>query len=65
MAVKKFCNAGHFFNLQRLNVLALVVLFCTFATFAQDPVPTQLPEDDPDQPIKIKTDLVTLTLVVY
>ena len=48
-----------------LNRLCFAVLFCVFsvsAIFAQEPSPT--PPDDNTTPVRIKTDLVTLTLTV-
>ena len=40
---------------------AFFLLLFTGSLFAQSPTPTP---DDPDQPVRIKTDLVTLTLTV-
>ncbi len=48
----------------RWNVLVLVFLFGTLSAIAQTPSPTPLTEDDPNNAIKVKTDLVTLTLTV-
>jgi Ca-activated chloride channel homolog len=43
---------------------ALICSFCFIAAaIAQEPSPTRIP-DDPDRPLKVKTDLVTLTLTV-
>ncbi|HQU84452.1 MAG TPA: VWA domain-containing protein [Pyrinomonadaceae bacterium] len=53
-----------------LNRLLLFICFCVFSSsiiLAQQAQPTPTPEstpDEPDRPINIKTDLVTLTLTV-
>ena len=62
MAVKSFYAVSRSLNLYRLSLLFLVLAVGTFASNAQTPEPT--PPDDDNQPIKIKTDLVTLTLTV-
>src|SRR5947199_90406 len=40
-----------------------VLLFLAFAASSQEPSTSPTP-DDPDRPVKVKTDLVTLTLTV-
>lgn len=49
-----------------LRTIGLLFLFIAFslAVHAQQPEPTATPDNDPATPIKIKTDLVTLTLTV-
>ena len=45
--------------------LAFLILTLTTAAIAQDPAPTPTPEEGrPDQPVKVKTDLISLTLTV-
>jgi len=50
----------------RLFWLVLLFTFCSAIVFSQAPkaTPTPEPENNPDLPVKIKTDLVTLTLTV-
>lgn len=48
----------------RLCLLFLALLLFTFPHFAQQPEATPPVEEDPTQPVKVKTDLVTLTLTV-
>jgi len=62
--VKKSLNVSCSCIAHRWNVLVLVFLFGTFSAIAQTPSPTPLTEDDPNTAIKVKTDLVTLTLTV-
>ncbi len=69
MAVKNFSYISRFCNVQRWSLLVLVIMFGTFASFAQKPQPTMTPtpEPEPDNietPVKIKTDLITMTLTV-
>lgn len=47
----------------RMMSLALIFLLTAITAFAQEPEPTP-PEQDPVGPVRIKTDLVTLTLTV-
>ena len=47
----------------RLFFAALAAIFFTSAALAQQATPTP-PEENPDEPVKVKTDLVTLTLTV-
>jgi Ca-activated chloride channel family protein len=47
----------------RLSLAVFTLLLLTFTAFSQDPTTTPTP-DEPDRPVKIKTDLVTLTLTV-
>ncbi|MEJ7847613.1 MAG: VWA domain-containing protein [Pyrinomonadaceae bacterium] len=55
---------GRYAKLYRLTVLFLAVLFMSLSASAQQAQPTPPDEEDPTQPIKVKTDLVTLTLTV-
>ncbi len=48
----------------RATFLLSVFLLSVFAVSAQGPEPTPPPEQDPNSPIRIKTDLVTFTLTV-
>lgn len=50
-------------RLQRFVFVCMFALFCSAALFAQEPEATP-PEEDPSKPVKVKTDLVTLTLTV-
>jgi Ca-activated chloride channel family protein len=47
----------------RALVLSLALVLLVAASFAQEE-PSPTPPDDPDRPVRIKTDLVTLTLTV-
>lgn len=47
----------------RLFFASLAAIFFTSAALAQQATPTP-PEENPDEPVKVKTDLVTLTLTV-
>ncbi len=65
MAVKSFSYVSRFCNAQRWSFLILVLLFGTFTSFAQETQPTPPPDpENIDTPIKIKTDLITMTLTV-
>ena len=44
--------------------LLLSLAFLNGLVFGQSPSPTVAPDDDSDRPVKVKTDLVTLTLTV-
>ncbi len=44
--------------------LLLSLAFLNGSVFGQSPSPTVAPDDDSDRPVKVKTDLVTLTLTV-
>ncbi|MBC7901056.1 MAG: hypothetical protein H7070_13510, partial [Saprospiraceae bacterium] len=50
-------------KLQRFALLFIALIFTSLSLNAQQAEPTP-PIDDPEQPIKVKTDLVTLTLTV-
>jgi len=51
--------------IKRLNcAIVLIIFFLLAAPFVFSQSPTPPPDDDPDRPVKIKTDLVTLTLTV-
>ena len=60
-------RAGKFVPSRAFPVrLVLILTICALfagAAFAQEPEPTP-PEDDPNRPVRVKTDLVTLTLTV-
>src|SRR5688572_8310673 len=60
-------RAGKFVPSRAFPVrLVLILTICALfagAAFAQEPEPTP-PEDDPTRPVRVKTDLVTLTLTV-
>lgn len=48
-----------------LSMILLVVVFAASYSIAQDPAPTPAPTIEPDDgPVRVKTDLVTLTLTV-
>ncbi|HEX2639106.1 MAG TPA: hypothetical protein VHL50_00975, partial [Pyrinomonadaceae bacterium] len=47
----------------RLFFAALAAVFFASAAMAQQATPTP-PDENPDEPVKVKTDLVTLTLTV-
>ena len=51
-----------FDRIYRLSLVAVISLVTVAFAYAQKPSPT--PPDDPDGPVRIKTDLVTLTLTV-
>lgn len=55
---------GRCVKLYRLTVLFLALVLMSLSVSAQQAEPTPPIEDDPTQPIKVKTDLVTLTLTV-
>src|SRR5262245_38119194 len=62
MAYKR---SARFSYVPRLSCPFLVLVVCLFSAAtirAQDPTPT--PPEDPSSPVRIKTDLVTLTLTV-
>jgi Ca-activated chloride channel family protein len=48
---------------KRLAVLLFILAFVPALALGQDPEPTP-PDEDPNRPIRVKTDLVTLTLTV-
>ncbi|CAN5698996.1 hypothetical protein BH24ACI2_BH24ACI2_02470 [soil metagenome] len=64
MAVKSFRYVSRSCNAQRWSFLIIVLLFVTFTSFAQETQPTPPVQEDDTSPLKIKTDLVTLTLTV-
>jgi Ca-activated chloride channel family protein len=55
--------SGRWLAFGRFSVFMVSLLALAFGAVAQEPEPTP-PEDDPSQPVRIKTDLVTLTLTV-
>lgn len=64
MAFLKFASFGRISGLKRSLLLAVVAVIMSVSLFAQDPTPTPPLPDDPNGPVRIKTDLVTLTLTV-
>jgi len=64
MAVSKFVGSGPIGGLRRSLLLAFFVIAMGSSLFGQDPTPTPPLPDDPNGPVRIKTDLVTLTLTV-
>lgn len=67
MAVLRSVRFGSPTALLRLGILVVLSVFATPFILAQDPTPTPVPAPtiDPDEgPIRVKTDLVTLTLTV-
>ncbi len=63
MALTGFVVYGRCRLLLRAYSFMFAVLFATLSVSAQQAEPTP-PEQDPDAPVRIKTDLVTLTLTV-
>lgn len=66
MAVKNVLSFSRSCDAHRWILLIGILLLSAFGSFAQTPSPTPPPsgEDDIENPIKVKTDLVTLTLTV-
>jgi len=65
MAVKSFQFVSRLCSVHRWIFLILIILGGTFTTLAQTPEPTPPEqEEESDEPISVKTDLVTLTLTV-
>ncbi len=64
MAVHDLGNFSRFRYIFRLFTLIPVLFALALAGYSQEPQPTPPDPDDPDRPVKIKTDLVTLTLTV-
>lgn len=66
MAVKNVLSFSRLCLAHQWIFLAGVLFFGTFVSLAQTPTPTpeQLPEEGIENPVKVKTDLVTLTLTV-
>jgi Ca-activated chloride channel family protein len=65
MAVKSFLYISRSCNAHRWIFLIIVLLLGSFTSFAQQTQPTPpVQQDDIETPIKIKTDLVTMTLTV-
>ncbi len=64
MAVLKLACFSRMGGLKRsILVSALALILCS-SSYGQDPTPTPPLPDDPNGPVRIKTDLVTLTLTV-
>ena len=63
MAVKQTRHFSFIHGVGRLCLVAFLFVTATISTIAQQPTPTPL-DDDPGRPVRIKTDLVTLTLTV-
>ncbi len=64
MAVFERLGFVRIIGLKSSLLFALSLLVFSSFTFAQNPSPTPTPEDDNSGPVRIKTDLVTLTLTV-
>jgi Ca-activated chloride channel homolog len=67
MAVMSFPKLPRKNDLRTLSFLLFIILISTVAAFAQEPQatpPPTAPDDGEEKPIKITTDLVTLTLTV-
>ena len=64
MAVLKFCSFSSICGFKRPLLFAGVFLTLCSCLFAQVPTSTPPLPDDPNGPLRIKTDLVTLTLTV-
>lgn len=62
MAVLSIRRFSRFVLLNRFCLAALCSGLLAASAFSQQPSPT--PPDDPDEPVRVKTDLVTLTLTV-
>ena len=62
--MKNVLPAKRYSKLFWANLLVIVLLFGTFAAFAQTPEATPPVDEKDDVPIRVKTDLVTLTLTV-
>jgi Ca-activated chloride channel homolog len=50
--------------LPRFSILALILFLMSIVAAAQDATPTPVVRDDDEKPIKVQTDLITLTLTV-
>ena len=65
MAILRRCGFDRFIGLKRSLFFAVVIMAMSSLLYAQQPSPTVEPTpDDPGAPVRIKTDLVTLTLTV-
>src|SRR5580765_2582477 len=64
MAVTRSTRFSFMLGLERFCFAALICLFVASILSAQQPNPTPPPPEDPNGPVRIKTDLVTLTLTV-
>ena len=62
--MKKDLPVSRLYKLTRWSFLVAIFLFGTFNLFAQTPTSTPPVTEIDDEPIKVKTDLVTLTLTV-
>lgn len=62
--MKNILPANRYSKLFWSNLLVAILLFGTFASFGQTPESTPPINDEDNVPIKVKTDLVTLTLTV-
>jgi Ca-activated chloride channel family protein len=62
MAVRGFSDFSRFCASQRWILILLTVFISSFTSSAQTPQAT--PPDEPEKPISVKTDLVTLTVTV-
>ena len=64
MALLEFRNFGRMRRLNRSLFFAVLLLAMSSFQYGQTPTPTPPLPDDPNGPVRIKTDLVTLTLTV-
>ena len=64
MAVEGFVDFSRFCRQFRSILSLFVLILAAVSTFAQQPTPTPAVEEEPDRPVTVKTDLVTLTLTV-
>ncbi|MEZ5425296.1 MAG: VWA domain-containing protein [Pyrinomonadaceae bacterium] len=68
MAVKIYSRTSRFCSLHRWFLFVFVILIGSLNSIAQTPTPTPVPDqppvEDTNNPVNIKTDLVTLTLTV-
>jgi Ca-activated chloride channel family protein len=62
MAFLRSTRAGFLSGLNRFTTAVLFCLIASALAYAQEATPT--PPEDPDGPVRVKTDLVTLTLTV-
>ncbi len=64
MAGLKYGGFGRICRLNNFLLFAFLLFGASFSGYAQTPIPTPELPDDPAGPVRIKTDLVTLTLTV-
>ena len=65
MAAESFRIFSRFCRQYRYSFSLFVLILATVSSYAQQPTPTPAAvEEDPERPVKVQTDLVTLTLTV-